>query len=77
MPVHKISGGYQYGQTGKKYYGEDAKRKAELQGRAIKVSQAQLKVEKYRAATPNGSLQERYMKIGKAFMNALLKRTVD
>lgn len=67
MPVHKIAGGYQYGQTGKKYYGEDAKRKAELQDRAIKFNQA----------TSDSSLQERYTKTGKAFINALLKRTVD
>lgn len=38
MPVHKIHGGYQYGETGKKYYGKDAKRKAELQARAIEAN---------------------------------------
>lgn len=37
MPVHKIQGGYQYGQTGKKYYGKDAKKKAEKQALAIKL----------------------------------------
>lgn len=36
MPVHKTkSGGYQWGNSGKIYYGKDAKRKAEAQGRAI------------------------------------------
>lgn len=38
MPVHKIPGGYQYGETGKKYYGKDAKEKAEKQARAIEWS---------------------------------------
>lgn len=37
MPVHKIQGGYQYGQTGKKYYGKDAKKKAEKQALAIRL----------------------------------------
>ena len=36
MPVHKTKdGGYQWGKTGKVYYGKDAKKKAEAQGRAI------------------------------------------
>lgn len=38
MPVHKIPGGYQYGQTGKKYYGKDAKKKAKKQELAIRLS---------------------------------------
>lgn len=38
MPVHKIPGGYQYGETGKKYYGKDAKQKAERQARAIEAN---------------------------------------
>lgn len=38
MPVHKIQGGYQYGKTGKKYYGKDAKAKAEKQALAIRLS---------------------------------------
>lgn len=38
MPVHKIQGGYQYGNTGKKYYGKDAKKKAKLQELAIRLS---------------------------------------
>ena len=38
MPVHKIPGGYQYGQTGKKYYGKDAKKKAKAQELAIRLS---------------------------------------
>lgn len=38
MPVHKIPGGYQYGKTGKKYYGKDAKKKAKVQELAIRLS---------------------------------------
>lgn len=38
MPVHKIPGGYQYGSTGKKYYGKDAKKRAERQALAIRLS---------------------------------------
>ena len=39
MPVHKIQGGgYQYGTTGKKYYGKDARLKAERQRYAIEKS---------------------------------------
>lgn len=38
MPVHKIQGGYQYGNAGKKYYGKDAKKKAKLQELAIRLS---------------------------------------
>lgn len=38
MPVHKIQGGYQYGKTGKKYYGKDAKKKAKAQELAIYLS---------------------------------------
>ena len=38
MPVHKIQGGYQYGKTGKKYYGKDAKKKAKAQELAIRLS---------------------------------------
>lgn len=39
MPVHKIpGGGYQYGETGKKYYGKDARLKAERQRYAIEKS---------------------------------------
>ena len=44
MPVHKTkSGGYQYGKTGKIYYGKDAKKKATKQGQAIKISQLKAK----------------------------------
>lgn len=39
MPVHKSNSGYQYGKTGKVYYGPDAKRKAAIQGYAIEKSQ--------------------------------------
>ena len=39
MPVHKIQGGgYQYGKTGKTYYGKDARLKAERQRYAIEKS---------------------------------------
>ena len=35
MPIHKTkSGGYQWGNSGKVYYGKDAKAKAEKQARA-------------------------------------------
>ena len=35
MPVHKTpGGGYQWGNSGKVYYGKNAKAKAEKQGRA-------------------------------------------
>ena len=37
MPVHKTkSGGYQWGSSGKVYYGKDAKQRAEAQGKAIR-----------------------------------------
>ena len=40
MPVHKTkSGGYQWGKTGKIYYGKGAKQKAQKQGIAIKLNQ--------------------------------------
>lgn len=39
MPVHRTKdGGYQWGTTGKVYYGKDAKDKAEKQGKAIRAS---------------------------------------
>ena len=39
MPVHKTKdGGYQWGSSGKVYYGKDARKKAELQGYAIEKS---------------------------------------
>lgn len=37
MPTHKINGGYQWGNQ-KKYYGKDAKKKANAQGKAIYAS---------------------------------------
>ena len=44
MPIIKTkNGGYKYGETGKVYYGKDAKEKAAKQGRAIQVSKAQEK----------------------------------
>ena len=39
MPVHKnTDGSYQWGKSGKKYFGKDARRKAEAQGKAIEES---------------------------------------
>ncbi len=39
MPVHKTkSGGYQWGKSGKTYYGKDAKKKAQKQGKAVRAS---------------------------------------
>jgi hypothetical protein len=39
MPVHKTKdGGYQWGNSGKVYYGKDAKKKAEAQGQAVLAS---------------------------------------
>ena len=39
MSVHKTSdGGYQWGSSGKVYYGKDARRKAEAQGAAIRAT---------------------------------------
>jgi len=43
MPVRKVKGGYQYGNTGKVYKTKEA---AERQGRAIKASQARHKKKK-------------------------------
>ena len=38
MPVHRTKdGGYQWGNTGKVYFGKDAKEKAEKQGQAIRA----------------------------------------
>lgn len=36
MPVEKVKGGYRYGKEGKIYRGKDAKRKAIIQGIAIR-----------------------------------------
>ena len=46
MPVRKVDGGYQYGSSGKIYYGKGARRKAETQGAAIRASQAKRKKKK-------------------------------
>jgi hypothetical protein len=43
MPVRKVKGGYQYGNSGKVYKGKGAKSRANRQGRAIKASQARRK----------------------------------
>jgi len=44
MPIHKVTKngktGYQWGTTGKAYFGTDAKKKATDQAQAIKASQA-------------------------------------
>lgn len=40
MPVKKVKGGYKYGTTGKVY---PTKKQAELQGVAIRISQAKKK----------------------------------
>lgn len=41
MPVHKVKGGYQWGETGKVYKGRDAKKKAIKQAIAIAYSEAE------------------------------------
>ena len=38
MPVHKVSGGYQWGNHGKIYRGKGAKAKATAQGKAAHAS---------------------------------------
>ena len=39
MPVHKVGkDGYQWGTSGKRYFGKGARKKAELQGYAIEKS---------------------------------------
>lgn len=41
MPVKKVGKGcYKYGKRGKKYCGKGAKKKAGLQGKAIRASQS-------------------------------------
>ena len=39
MPTRRVSGGYRYGTKGKLYKGKGAKRKAQKQGVAIRLSQ--------------------------------------
>lgn len=39
MPVHRVKGGYRYGESGKLYTGKGAKKKAEKQAAAIHISQ--------------------------------------
>lgn len=77
MPVHKIQGGYQYGATGKKYYGKDAKKKAERQALAIRLSGYD------ESKGPNGnktSMPKRnetrtdYKVLGKAFVERFLRK---
>ena len=44
MPVKRTKGGgYQYGDSGKIYYGKGAKARAERQGRAIQASKQRKK----------------------------------
>jgi len=43
MPVHKVKGGYRWGQHGKVYRGKGAKQKAAKQGIAIKLNQIRKK----------------------------------
>ena len=35
VPVHKVSGGYKFGKSGKLYKGKDAKKKAQRQAMEI------------------------------------------
>lgn len=69
MPVHKIQGGYQYGSTGKKYYGKDAKKKAERQELAIRLSG-------YREPKKRKSLthDDDIAALGRAFVEQLLEK---
>lgn len=69
MPVHKIQGGYQYGSTGKKYYGKDAKKKAERQELAIRLSG-------YREPKKRKSLthDDDTAALGRAFVEQLLEK---
>jgi hypothetical protein len=50
MPVHKVikngKTGYQWGTTGKAYFGTDAKKQADDQASAIRASQAAAKKKK-------------------------------
>ena len=67
MPVHRVNingkNGWQYGQTGKIYYGPDARRKAEAQAAAIHAAQSKKAHITYRevldkmAAVPTNGLK--------------------
>lgn len=74
MPVHKIPGGYQYGSSGKKYYGKDAKEKAEKQALAIRLSG----YTEPGPMPPKSSKRERKKRsstdMGKRFVDSLLGR---
>lgn len=70
MPVHKIPGGYQYGQTGKKYYGKDAKKKAKAQELAIRLSGYEEPKKKRKTL----SHEDEVASIGKAFVDSLLQK---
>lgn len=69
MPVHKIQGGYQYGQTGKKYYGKDAKEKAERQALAIRLSGYEEPSKKKKSLQHESDVAE----IGAKFVKELFK----
>ena len=69
MPVHRIQGGYQYGQTGKKYYGKDAKQKAERQALAIRLSGYEEPPKKKKSLRHESDLAE----IGAKFVKELFK----
>ena len=71
MPVHKIQGGYQYGQTGKKYYGKDAKKKAEKQALAIRLHGYEEKPTKKKSLEHDSSSAS----IGAEFVSELFKVT--
>lgn len=69
MPVHKIPGGYQYGDSGKKYYGKGAKEKAKRQELAIRLSG-------YREPSKRKSLshESESAELGRAFVEQLLEK---
>lgn len=70
MPVHKIPGGYQYGQTGKKYYGKDANKKAKAQELAIRLSGYEEPKKKRKTLSHEDEVDS----IGKAFVDSLLQK---
>lgn len=69
MPVHKIQGGYQYGKTGNKYYGKDAKKKAKAQELAIRLSG-------YKEPSKRKTLRhdDTSAELGRAFVEELLAK---
>ena len=76
MPVHKIQGGgYQYGQTGKKYYGKDAKEKAERQALAIRLSGYEEPSKKKKSLQHESDLAVSFMAAFKAIRNTTKSNT--